>query len=255
MKLGRLPRVFRPEIPHYSALAMGASLPPPPETVDWTKGVNPNWGIMLNDRLGDCTCAAAYHAMQLWSTQGRKHELTEPDSKVLAMYEEFCGYNPANPNSDQGGVEQHVLTQWLNKGVPIIEGPNGRSHIKAFVEIDPRNHNDVKRAINDCGCAYIGFEVPNYLVSGPIPMVWDRSNGDQGIAGGHAVIVTGYTSSYLQVVSWGSGNYRMTWGFWDQWVDEVYGLAHPWWFETMGRTLLGMSLSQLESAMAAMRKA
>jgi hypothetical protein len=127
-KFGRLPRTYRSDIPHYSSFAMGTTLEPPPASVDWTTGVNPDWHTMLNDQLGDYTCAAAFHAMQLWSVHGRAIELTEPDAKVQQMYTEFCGYDPAakapdgtNP-TDQGGVEQDVLARWFSEGVPIAEG-------------------------------------------------------------------------------------------------------------------------------------
>ena len=61
--------------------------------------------MMLNDRLGDCTIAGMFHAMQLWSFKARSTELTEADQYVLATYEEFCNYNPNDANSDQGGNE------------------------------------------------------------------------------------------------------------------------------------------------------
>src|SRR5579863_1775685 len=97
LKFGRLPRTFDSRVPHMSALVMRAALPPPPLAVDWTANRPVTWGMMLNDQLGDCTCAAAYHAMQLWSSYGRLQMLTEPDARVEQMYEEFCGYDPTNP--------------------------------------------------------------------------------------------------------------------------------------------------------------
>ena len=185
-KFGRLPRIYQPKIPHYSALRMRlGALPPPPASVDWTVGINPDYGTMLNSELGCCTIAAAYHAMQTWSFRSRTAEITEPDTKVLEAYEEFCGYNPGDPRTDQGGVEQTVLGDWLSTGVPIAEGPNGRSKLLAFVEVDPRDHEDVMRVIDECGGIYIGTNVPNYLVDGPMPMLWDVDpSGDQGSAGG-----------------------------------------------------------------------
>jgi hypothetical protein len=257
MKFGRLPRTFDSRVPHYSALRMRlGTLPPSPASVDWTVGVNPDFGTMLNDQLGDCTIAAAFHAMQIWSAHGRSLELTEPDPKVLTTYEQFCGYNPSDPNTDQGGIEQTVLADWLSQGVPIAEGPNGRSKLIAFVEVDPRNHDDVKRVINECGGAYIGTNVPNYLVDGPMPMLWNvNPSGDQGSAGGHAVWVAKYNLDQLGFISWGSGAYAMTWEFWDAQVDECYALCHPWWVDATGKTPLGMTVADLEAAMSAMREA
>ncbi len=41
-----------------------AAIPAPPPSCDWTKG-EPNWGMMLNDTLGDCTIAGCGHAVQV----------------------------------------------------------------------------------------------------------------------------------------------------------------------------------------------
>ena len=256
MKFGRLPRTFDSRVPHYSSLSLSVApqLPPPP-SVDWSKGVDPNWGTHLNDQIGDCTIAAAFNAMQLWSSHARTHELVEPDAKALAAYEEYTGYDPADPATDRGAVEQDVLTRWFRDGVPIKEGPDGRSFLRAFVEVDPRNHDDVKRVIAACGCVYIGFDVPAFLTAGPMPMHWDwLGSGDASIVGGHAVIAPGYDAAQLQIVSWGSGAYRMTWAFWDKFVVEAYALAHPWFIDATGKTPLGLSLDQLKAAMAALAK-
>ena len=99
-----------------------------------------NLGMMLNDTLGDCTCAAFYHAIQVWTfnaTKGKSIE-TEPDSDVEKLYELACGYKPAQGGEGPGGNEQHVLKYLLTKGAPM--GPNGQTthKIDAFVEVDPR---------------------------------------------------------------------------------------------------------------------
>ena len=65
--LGRLPRAHDPRIPHLSALLAGKTLPPPPAQVDYTKSMPKTLGMMMNDTLGDCTCAAFYHALKLFA--------------------------------------------------------------------------------------------------------------------------------------------------------------------------------------------
>jgi len=64
------------------------SLPPPPATADWTKGIA-SWGMMLNDTLGDCTIAGVAHAVQVW-TANAGTEVTVPDPTgdtcVVARY-------------------------------------------------------------------------------------------------------------------------------------------------------------------------
>jgi hypothetical protein len=78
-KVGRLHRTYDASIPHLSALLAGQTLAPPPAWVDYTKGMPAKLGMMLNDTLGDCTCAAVYHAIQVWTHNARKKMVTWPD--------------------------------------------------------------------------------------------------------------------------------------------------------------------------------
>ena len=95
--------------------------------MDYTRGIT-TWGMMLNDQLGCCTIAAVGHAVQAW-TANADVELTVPDSVILQYYEQWDGYNPANPSSDQGGVELDVLNNWRQQGF------NGQT-LDAYVAID-----------------------------------------------------------------------------------------------------------------------
>ena len=259
-KLGRLHRTYDARVPQMSALCAGQALTPPPASVDYTKGMPANLGMMLNDTLGDCTCAAVYHAIQVWTfnTGGRKAAkmVTEPDSDVEQLYIQACGYNPRVPGEGPGGNEQHVLTYLLNTGAPT--GPKGaaRHQITAFVEVDPRNVDDVKRAINDCGLAYIGFNVPQSVQppGSPPPAVWEYVPGDSNIIGGHAVVLAGYDSQGPRVISWGQ-YYTMTWEFFAHFVDEVYAIADGEWFESKGTTPGGLTLAELEIQMQALKGA
>ncbi|HYB09537.1 MAG TPA: hypothetical protein VEJ16_07695 [Alphaproteobacteria bacterium] len=239
-----------------SALVAGQALSPPPAQVNYTTDMPTNLGMMLNDKLGDCTCAAVYHAIQVWSfnATGGKAMQTEPDKDVEQLYILACGYNPRVPGEGPGGNEQHVLTYLLNKGAPF--GPKGQAahKIAAFVEVDPRNTDDVKRTINDCGVAYIGFNVPQYIVpsGGQPPAVWDVQNTDTNIVGGHAVVLAGYNANGARLISWGQ-LYSMTWAFFAKYVDETYAIADSTWFEHTGKTPGGLTLSELEVQMQALR--
>lgn len=259
LKLGRLPRARNPRIPHLSALLGGRMLPSIPASIDYTKALPASLGMMLNDSLGDCTCAAVYHAIQVWSANANPPIDTEPDSNVEALYEEACGYNPADPSTDQGGVEQEVLAYLLNTGAPIGAGGMQRHKIAAFVEVDPRNLDDIRDAIASCGVCYIGFNVPTYLMANGPPATWDVDpSGDQSIEGGHAVVLAGYESQgdggNFIVISWGQV-YRMTPAFFAQYVDEAYAIADSDWVKATGLTPCGVDLADLEAQMQALRAA
>lgn len=250
LKLGRRPRTFRPEVPHWSALRMMAKpLAPIPAKKSWLAGMPPDFGMMLNDQLGDCTCAAIYHARQVWSFNGQGTEDTEPDAEVLATYEQACGYVPGDPSTDHGGVEQDVLGYWSNTGIPLADGT--RDKLLAWIEIDPRNLDDVRRAIYECGLVYIGFNVPAYLMSGAVPALWDVDpTADNSIVGGHAIVLPGYSvaSASFDLVSWGAA-YRMTEEFFAAFVDEAYALGDQQWINATGQTPLGLSTAALEAQM------
>jgi len=249
-KLGRLHRTYNPSVPHMSALLAGQTLPPPPASVDYTAKMPADLGMMMNDTLGDCTCAAFYHALQVWSFNASGKIDTEVDTDVEKLYVLACGYNPRLGGEGPGGNEQHVLTYLMKKGAPM--GPNGKTRhkIAAFVEVDPRNTDDVKRTIDECGVAYIGFNVPAFLMppGAPPPAVWDAQRDNTQSIGGHAVVLAGYDANGARVISWGQ-YYTMTWAFFAQYVDEVYAIADPTWVEATGKTPAGLSLEELETQM------
>jgi hypothetical protein len=240
-----------------SALLAGQTLTPPPPQKNWTTGMPADLGMMLNDQLGDCTCAAVYHAQQVWSFNASGTMQTQPDSDVEKLYVLACGYNPSVAGEGPGGNEQHVLTYLLKTGIPT--GPNGETvqKIAGFVEVDPRNTDDVKRAIVNCGVAYIGFNVPQYIVPAPPatpPQVWDVQSTNGAIVGGHAVVLAGYDGNGARVISWGQ-YYTMTWNFFAKYVDEVYAIADATWVGAKGTTPGGLTLADLELQMKALAEA
>ena len=253
-KLGRLPRSYDPAIPHLSALRMLACREhvtnPAPNWFTHIKDLN-GFGQMLNNEYGCCVEAGSYHAIQVLSsvmnTDGL--EITEPDACVLKAYEEVTGFDPANPSSDQGTDMQTYLKHWLNTGIPTGPTAETRHKCDAFVEIDPRNHGDIKEVIAGAGFVYLGFNVPNYLMAeGDVPQVWDYpSAGDGTIVGGHCVIAARADDSGVWVVSWGSV-YHMTWAFWDRFTDEAYAIIDPDWANLQG-TPLGIPLHVLIAQM------
>lgn len=256
-KFGRLPRRYDPRVPHFSALTAAMTLPAPPASVDYTAALPASLGMMGNDSLGDCTCAAIMHAFQVWSANAQKAIDTEPDQDAVLLYEGACGYNPSaapvngqNP-TDQGGDEQSVLTYVMLSGAPVGAAGADRHRIAAFVEIDPRNFDDVKLAIADGGLVYIGFEVPDYMPESA-GSTWDVQPGpNANVVGGHAVIAAGYDAEGLTIISWGA-KYRMTWAFWSEFVDEAYLLADQSWIEATGKSPAGLSLTDLETQMQAL---
>jgi hypothetical protein len=255
-KLGRTPRSYNPRIPHLSAIQAGRQIPPPPPSVNYSAKMPSNFGMMLNDTLGDCTCAAVYHAIQVWSFNAKGKEITEPDKDVEQLYIQACGYDPSKGGEGPGGNEQHVLEYIMSNGAPFGPAGETRHKILGFVEVDPRNIDDVKSTISDCGVAYIGFNVPQNIMppNADPPAVWTVDPSNSKIVGGHAVVLPGYDAQGPTVISWGQ-IYKMTWQFFSKFVDEVYGIADSDWVESTKKTPAGMTVAELQAQMQALQKA
>jgi len=48
----------------FARYVLPSALPPLPSYVRWSQNCAAPWGMMLNDKIGDCTCASAGHAIQ-----------------------------------------------------------------------------------------------------------------------------------------------------------------------------------------------
>ena len=215
-RLGRIPTPIaqRDRIPK---LARYIELPTPPAgAVDVSNGVT-SWPMFLNDRLGDCACAAPAHMDEIFSKEaGQPKVLTDQD--VLALYE-LQGYNPADPATDRGSSMGNVLDDWKS-------GRWAASQILAYATVNVSDQNMVKTALWLFSGLYIGIELP---ITAQSQQVWDVVPGlpqqnQPGSWGGHAVDVVALDDTGLTVITWGAPK-RMTWAFWHEYVDECYAVV------------------------------
>lgn len=203
-------------------------LPPPPVSVDWYGGVT-SFGEMLNDELGDCTCAAVGHAIQVASLNTHVGEETPPDSAVLGLYESACGYVPGNPSTDQGGVIIDVLNY-------VRQFLFDTHKLWAYADPSPGDVNHIKQAISLFGMVDIGIGLP-LTAQTQVGTLWDvvgnpktNPNSQPYSWGGHSVIVAAYDAEGLTCVTWGALQ-KMTWNFWATYTDESHALMLNMWLE------------------------
>ena len=240
LKLGKKPAVYDSRtlvLEKYVALAT----PAPPKEVDWTDGQK-EWGVMLNDQIGDCTCAAAGHLIQAW-TANATAERTLPDSAILAAYEAVGGYDPSNPDTDQGASILDVVNYWRRTGI-------GGDKIGAFVTMNPRNQALVQIAIDWFGGIDVGLELP---LSAQDETVWCQSNNPSenqpGSWGGHSVAIVGYNGAGLTCITWGEP-LLMTWGFFCIYCSEAYAMLDADWLKADFVAPNGLNLAQLKADLA-----
>lgn len=242
MRLGRRPRRHDPRAPKLARYL--AALPSsPPDHVDYT-GKLTTLGMMANDRIGDCTAAAAGHAIQTWTSQ-RSAEVTLADSDVIGLYERF-GYNPADPATDQGAVIADVLNSWLAQ-------PVAGHAIDGWAAVNPADLDEVLAGIYLFGGIDIGVELP---LSAQTQDIWDvppgglTGLGEPGSWGGHSVWVPkGQRGGPFTCITWG-GFKTMTAAFWRAYCDEASAILSPDW-----QGAEGFDYASLRADMAALKVA
>jgi hypothetical protein len=221
------------------------ALPAAPPSRDWMNGVQ-DWGMMANDKHGDCTIAAAAHAVQVWSLNTGK-EITVSDDVVLSYYSQWDGYNPDDSSTDKGGVELDVLSDWQKDSFADHK-------LIAFADPVVTDLDSIRQAINLFGGVYIGISLP---ITAQRQLVWDvahngGSNAHAGSWGGHAVFVPTYDETSFTCITWGAPK-KMTVAFWNKYVDEVHALLSQDWISEKGSPG-GFALADLQADLDLIKK-
>lgn len=192
----------------------------PPASVDFT-GM-PNIGMLGNDQYGDCVEAANGHIVEEQTFKGQGTEVGVTTAQALAEYSKITGFNPNDPNTDQGTMIQDGLNDLKKNGLA--------SHkIAAFAQVDTANMTEVKNAVAEFGAVSIGFEFPAFAMDQfNQGKPWDVQSTNAGIEGGHCVLVVGYDANYLYVYTWGAVQ-KMTYAFWNKYVDEAWVVISEDW--------------------------
>lgn len=204
------------------------------------------WPMYGNDRLGDCTIAAAAHLVQVWKKTA-KPPVTLSDQLVQRAYW-LTGSPPSatgSPGSptDDGRNEIDVLNYWRTSGI-------AGDRIGAYVSINPKNHDHIRAAIYLFGGVYTGIALP---LSAQGQSKWQVETGASAAAGswgGHAVPFCGYTSASFTCVTWGAA-LSMTASFSDAYTEEVYAILSPDLFDETGKSSAGLNLAELQADLAA----
>jgi hypothetical protein len=224
------------------------ALPTPPANFDLTTKVSA-WGMMDNDQIGDCTCAAAGHLLMEWTANAGKKMFTPSDKQIVAAYSAITGYNPTTGANDNGAVEIDVLNYWRQSGI-------AGHKIGAYVALEPANHAHVMDSVYIFEGCYIGLRLPKSAQPQvqnhqpwSVPPGGPTGDGAPGSWGGHAVPVVAYDSRGVRVVTWGALQ-TMTWSFWETYCEEAYAIVSNDYLSKKKQTPQGLNLQQLQADLA-----
>lgn len=227
IKLGKAPARHDSRTLQLAKYIPAAKLPAPPAKEDFEKKVK-SWPMMLNDKLGDCTCACVGHMIEQWTTYSAAQATVLPDGTIEQLYEAVSGYNPNDPNSDKGAVILDVLNYWRQSGV-------AGDKIMAYASLEPQNHDQVRESVELFGNCYLGVQLP---ITAQNQTVWavppggPVGPGAPGSWGGHAIPIVAYDHRGVTVVTWGALK-RVTWQFLDTYCDEAYAVLDGDWINNV----------------------
>lgn len=225
--------------------AASLDLPAPPMDSNWYAAIG-DWPMCGNDEVGDCVEAAVLHLIQSFSTYAGS-PLIPTTAEAVTFYEKAAGYNPTDPNTDQGSYVMGpggVMEYWHNNGV-MCGGQLNKP--QAFLQITQKNPIEWQQGVSIFGGVLTGLQLPEAIVSGDeAPFVWENFDGP--VAGGHEVLIVGYetlnSGRYYDLVSWGQ-LYRASEKFLLHCVDETVVVVDPVAINARGLNAADLSLASL----------
>jgi len=207
-----------------------AKVADPPVDRLWQQPVN-DWGVMGNDRHGNCTTVTAAHIILAWRANELNDTKRISDNAVIELAREIGGLN--------GFSILERLRLWRKRQF-------WATALWAFVDVNPQDQREVAIAINSFGAADVGVNLPNAWRSAD---VWDTGEGAAyrpGSWGSHSVPLVGYNANYVYAVTWGEV-VAMTWAAVERYCDEAYALLSPDWLAQDSASPSGFDLCQLHA--------
>lgn len=266
--LGKLPyanhpRATRPSFREFlGRFAEIGGLPKLNDTCTWKRNIGDTaWGMLLNNRIGDCTIAAACHMMMCWSDNTRPAPWSFTDQDAEDDYNDYR-------TSGDGASMQNILFDWMIYGIHRRDGANKIAvTIDDYAPLDINNESalkpQVQRSIQLLGGCYMGIVLPKFAVhydngsavpQGNSPPNWDVTAAQLQALGpqaakdpkaGHSVSALGYDQNGLQVVTWGEVT-TMSWDFFFAYREEAWAvLCKQAWLKPDGTTPSGLTAAQL----------
>ena len=251
LKLGKRPAAPRETDFKFAEFAAAIKLPSVPSRFGHGSAYA-DWQVLGNDRYGDCVWAGAAHEHMLLNKVVHHTDVTFNDAAVLGDYAAATGFDPTDPNTDNGTDVHQALDYRRKTGIADAEGR--RHKIGAYVSLDPKNWEHLEQAAYIFGAVGIGFEFPaSAMDQFDAGQPWDYVAGSRN-EGGHYVPVVGSVDAHDQAtaITWGKRQ-PFTVAFYEHYNDEAWAYITPEELHSDGTGLHGFDLEKLNASLAALR--
>jgi hypothetical protein len=225
-----------------------AEMLPPVPAIFGHYSLGCTWGMLANDRYGDCVWAGAAHETMVWN-----HEVGGSvgfsDREVLADYSAVTGFDPTDPATDQG-TDMTAAASYRRK-TGVVDALGKRHQIDSYVALNPGDANQLALATYLFGAVGVGIRLPSSA-----EQQFDNSHPwtvfpGTNIVGGHYIPCIGRNSAGdFLIVTWGR-LHAMTPEFYATYCDEVVAYVS---LEPLKNKLSpeGFDVNQLKADLAAL---
>ena len=241
----------KPPIRPLDMIALGdhldkASTWPPVPPMGWEFKVPMRaWGMLGNDTVGDCAIAGLMHLIQ-----GQSANIGDPlfatTKQALDLYSAVTGYDPNDPDTDQGTVLTDLLKYAKKHGVQMMDSGGKVVTVKilAWASLDVSSYAQVRYAAYTFGGNLLGINCPQKCETDT--KNWNFAPGLPS-AGGHCIAQEGEGSEGGQIVSWGM-KIPCSKQFLLSYMDEGYIVLSDRWVDAQGKSPSGLDLNGLLNA-------
>lgn len=159
------------------------------------------WLMLANDRVGDCVMAGAAHETMLFSSEVGNSVPVFDNASVLSDYSAITGYDPKDPNSDQGTNMADAAKYRQKTG--IVDSSGVRHTVDVYADIANADLKSLALATYLFGAVGVGVRVTQkdmdqFEAAEP----WSSLGGD--VLGGHYIPCVGRNShGNFLFVTWG----------------------------------------------------
>jgi len=212
------------------------------------KMVTHDWGMLGNDTYGCCVWSGGDHEEMVWNAEGA-HPVIFTTQNTLADYAACTGFDPNNPDSDQG-TDMQVAASYRQK-TGLLDANGNRHKVGAYVALRVGDLQELYLASYIFGAVGVGIEVPASAQDQFGNEPWSVVPGSS-IEGGHYVPMVARRSGLIQFLTWGAEQ-AATEQFYTTYNDESLCYISQEML-TGGKTLEGFDIEQLNADLAALQQ-
>lgn len=169
------------------------------------------FGILANDRLGNCGEAMVIHAIEAFHLSAHTTPPPFVDQDAIKLYSDVMGYVPGDPSTDQGTDNHKLVDFWKNTGVTCAaevaaNTPVLPHKIAGSLFVDPKDTRLTRIAIWEFVVMFRAIGLPITAQGKHEWKLVDPSlQGPAGVGswGYHDIPYLSYDQKRIRNVSWG----------------------------------------------------